>query len=144
MKAEYTNPRIDGADSQINVHGDAHRGEVYFDLAKAGEGNWKDLYLKGAKSLMDNWKHDKDTGEWLWQSQVFGPKRHYYGACHGLAGNANILLQGSDLLPDGYAETIIKRTISTLMTSVKQETNLANWSLCTKPNIDKLLVINWN
>jgi len=107
---------------------------------KTADGNWKDLYLKGAKSLMDNWKHDKDTGEWLWQSQVFGPKRHYYGACHGLAGNANILLQGSDLLPDGYAETIIKRTISTLKTSVKQEANLANWSLCTKPNIDKLLV----
>ena len=107
---------------------------------KTGEDHWKDLYLRGAKSLMDNWRHDADTGEWLWQSQVFGPKRHYYGACHGLTGNANILLQGADLLPNNYVETIIKRTVSTLKASVEQESNLANWSLCTKPKIEKLLV----
>lgn len=107
---------------------------------KTGDSHWKDLYLKGAKSLMDNWSHDTDTGEWLWQSQVFGPKRHYYGACHGLAGNANILLQGADLLPADYAEIIMKRTIATLKISVKREANLANWSLCTKPDINKLLV----
>ncbi len=107
---------------------------------KTGRNNWKDLYIKGAKSLIDNWTLDQDTGEWLWQSQVFGPKRHYYGACHGIVGNANILLQGEDLLPAGYTEMIMERTISTLQLSVKQYDNLANWTLCTKPNIDKLLV----
>jgi lantibiotic modifying enzyme len=107
---------------------------------KTGENHWKDLYIKGAKSLMDNWTQDTDTGQWLWQSQVFGPKRHYYGACHGLAGNANILLKGADLLPTGYTEIIMKRTISTLNISVKKQANMANWPLCTKPNIDKLLV----
>lgn len=105
-----------------------------------GKDHWKDLYLQGTKSLMDNWTLDKDTGEWLWQSQVFGAKRHYYGACHGLTGNTNILLQGADLLPMDNTETIIKRTVSTLIRSVKQEANLSNWTLCTKPNIDKLLV----
>lgn len=107
---------------------------------KTGKNHWKDLYLKGAKSLMDNWTQDSDTGQWLWQSQVFGPKRHYYGACHGIVGNANILLQGVDLLPSGYTEIIIKRTVSTLYSSVTQESNLVNWILCTKPNIEKLLV----
>ncbi len=107
---------------------------------KTGENHWKDLYIKGAKSLLDNWRQDTDTGEWLWQSQVFGLKRHYYGACHGLAGNANILLQGADLLSDDHTEMIMERTISTLNISVKQQANLANWTLCTKPNIDKLLV----
>ncbi|WDE09378.1 lanthionine synthetase C family protein [Thalassomonas haliotis] len=107
---------------------------------KTAKAHWKDLYLKGAKSLMDHWTQDPDTGQWLWQSQVFGPKRHYYGACHGITGNANILLQGADLLPPGYTEMIIKRTVSTLHRSAKQESNLANWTLCTKPNIDKLLV----
>jgi len=107
---------------------------------KMGKNHWKDLYVKGAKSLMDNWTQDNDTGQWLWQSQVFGPKRHYYGACHGITGNANILLQGADLLPSSYTEMIIKRTVSTLNSSVKQKGNLANWTLCTKPNIDKLLV----
>lgn len=107
---------------------------------KTGKNHWKDLYIKGAKSLMDNWTQDDDTGQWLWQSQVFGPKRHYYGACHGITGNANILLQGADLLPDGYVEMIIKRTVNTLSISVKQQSNLANWTLCTKPDIDKMLV----
>ncbi|MCK5905695.1 MAG: LanC-like protein, partial [Gammaproteobacteria bacterium] len=107
---------------------------------KTGKNHWKDLYVKGAKSLIDNWKQDKNTGQWLWQSQVFGSKRHYYGACHGITGNANILLQGADLLPDGYTEMIIKRTVGTLIISVKRKNNLANWTLYTKPDIDKLLV----
>lgn len=107
---------------------------------KTGKNHWKELYVKGAKALLDNWKLDTDTGEWLWESQVFGPKRHYYGACHGLTGNANILLQGADLLPDDSRPMILKRTISTLNISVEQDGNLANWKLCTKPNIDKLLV----
>ncbi len=107
---------------------------------KTGKKLWKDLYVKGAKSLMDNWTQDNDTGQWLWQSEVFGPKRHYYGACHGIVGNANILLQGADLLPDDYTEMIIKRTVKTLNLSVRQESNLANWTVCTESNIDKLLV----
>lgn len=101
---------------------------------------WKNIFVKGAKSLMENWKEDIETGEWHWQSQVFGPKRHYYGACHGISGNANILLQGADLLSKSCSEVIIERTISTLNISVKSEANLTNWTLCTKPNIDKLLV----
>lgn len=107
---------------------------------KTDKNHWKDLYLKGAKALIDNWKQDYETGQWLWQSQVFGPKRHYYGACHGIAGNANILLQGADLLPDGYTEMIAKRTVSTLKIAVKQKNNMANWCVCTKPDIDKMLV----
>jgi len=107
---------------------------------KTGKNHWKDLYVKGAKSLIDNWKQDKDTKQWLWQSQVFGTKRHYYGACHGITGNANILLQGADLLPDGYTKMIVSRTVNTLIISVKRKNNLANWTLYTKPDIDKLLV----
>jgi len=107
---------------------------------KTGDICWKNIFVKGAKSLMDNWQEDTETGEWHWQSQVFGFKRHYYGACHGISGNANILLQGADLLSDNCSEIIIDRTISTLNISAKREANLANWILCTKPNIDKLLV----
>lgn len=107
---------------------------------KTGRDHWKDIYIKGSQSLMNNWKQDSDTGQWLWQSQVFGPKRHYYGACHGITGNANILLQGVDLLPDGYTEMIVKRTVATLNFSVKRKNNLVNWVVCTKPNSDKLLV----
>lgn len=107
---------------------------------KTGDNCWKNVFVKGAKSLMENWIEDVETGEWHWQSQVFGPKRHYYGACHGITGNANILLQGADLLPSSSSKIIVNRTISTLNISAKREANLTNWVLCTKPNIDKLLV----
>jgi len=107
---------------------------------KTGEICWKDMFVKGAKSLMDNWKQDSDTGEWLWLSQVFGSKRHYYGACHGLAGNANILLQGASLLSYDDIEMVKDRSISTLNISARKEADFANWTLCTKPNIGKLLV----
>ena len=107
---------------------------------KTGDMCWKNIFVKGAKSLMDNWQQDSETGEWLWESHVFGPKRHYYGACHGVTGNANILLQGADLISDSYLEVIIERTVSTLNISAKKDINTANWPLCTKPNIDKLLV----
>lgn len=101
---------------------------------------WKTLFIQGAQSLMENWICDNNTGEWLWQSQVFGPKRHYYGACHGIVGNINILLQGAHLLPDLDTQLLIDRTITTLNLSAKKCNEMTNWSLCTKPTINKSLV----
>ena len=101
---------------------------------------WRDVYIQGAQSLLDNWQQDPESKQWLWQSKVFGPARHYYGACHGIVGNANILLQGIDLLDDNLIETIIERTVATLQLSAKSNDDMANWQLCTKPDIEKLLV----
>jgi len=101
---------------------------------------WRDVYIQGAQSLLAYWQQDKETKQWLWQSKVFGPARHYYGACHGVVANANILLQGIDLLSENLTEMIIERTVSTLQLSVKTNSNKANWQLCTKPDIEKLLV----
>jgi len=43
-------------------------------------------------------------------------------------------------LPEACADMIIDRTVSTLNISARKDANMANWVLCTKPNIDKLLV----
>lgn len=107
---------------------------------KTGQLCWRELYLKGAKALMDNWIQDAKSGEWLWQSQVFGHKRQYYGACHGVAGNANILLQGKDLLPHSWTQTIIQRAVSTLRASVKSNANLVNWPCYAKQEKGKFIV----
>lgn len=107
---------------------------------KTGKACWRELYIQGANSLMKHWKQDSASGQWLWQSKVFGPSRHYYGACHGIAGNANILLQGADLLEDDIADLIIERTVNTLKIAAKKNSGMTNWALCTKPDIDKLLV----
>jgi len=107
---------------------------------KTGEQQWQDIFVKGTQSLLNTWHQDPDTKQWLWQSQVFGPKRHYYGACHGVVGNANILLQGADLLSTDTTKLVIERTVSTLQIAAKKQSGVSNWSLCTKPDIDKLLV----
>lgn len=107
---------------------------------KTGKECWRELYIQGADSLMKHWKLHSDSGQWLWQSKVFGPSRHYYGACHGIAGNANILLRGVDLLEDDIEDLIIERTVSTLKIAAKKNSGMSNWALCTKPDIEKLLV----
>lgn len=107
---------------------------------KTGKACWRKLYIKGARVLLESWQKNSETGEWLWESQVFGIKRRYYGACHGVAGNANILLQGIDLLEDCDAKLIIERTVSTLSISVTQNDKLANWIHYAKPNVKKMLV----
>ena len=111
-----------------------------FLFRKTNDGIWKKLYLDGAKSLLDNWVLYSDTNQWLWESKVFGPSRHYYGACHGVVGNANILLQGVDLMDTNYTDLIIERTLSTLTLSAKRNSGMANWNLCTGPDIEKRLV----
>jgi len=107
---------------------------------KTADSQWKGLFIKGAESLMANWQLDSKSGEWLWRSQVFGMSRHYYGACHGVTGNANILLQGADLLPKAWQDIAIERTLTTLSISAKTQKSTKNWPICTKPNIEKLLV----
>uniref|UniRef100_A0A486XLQ5 BcDNA:LD28247 gene product from transcript CG2061-RA n=1 Tax=Rheinheimera sp. BAL341 TaxID=1708203 RepID=A0A486XLQ5_9GAMM len=107
---------------------------------KTGHERWKKLYQKGAKSLIDHWKQNSNTGSWLWRSEVFGKRRNYYGACHGLVGNANALLQGAKLLTDCHIEKVLNRTLSTLVISAIQEDGMSNWPLCSNPNTDKLLV----
>lgn len=101
---------------------------------------WKDLYISGAAALLENWQYDSKTKEWLWESQVFGVKRCYYGACHGIAGNANILLQGMDLLESDCSELIITRAVDTLSLSVEQNAEIANWVHYARPNVKKMLV----
>jgi len=107
---------------------------------KTADSQWRDLFIKGAESLMASWQLDSESGEWLWQSQVFGMPRHYYGACHGVTGNANILLRGADLLPEAWQYIVIERTLTTLSISAKTQENTMNWPICTKPNIERLLV----
>jgi hypothetical protein len=101
---------------------------------------WKNLYVQGAESLLANWQQDPDSGQWLWMSEVFGQHRQYYGACHGVAGNANILVQGVELLNEDLTELIIDRAVSTLNRAAITEGGLTNWFNYCNPKDDKRLV----
>lgn len=105
-----------------------------------GKPIWKELYIKGANALLENWLFDIESKQWHWDSQIFGVKRRYYGACHGVAGNANILLQGIDLLDTDYSELIVSRTVDTLQVSAVQYANNANWLHFANPPVNKMLV----
>ena len=107
---------------------------------KTGKTCWKRLYTQGAAALLEHWAQNNTTKEWLWESHVFGVKRCYYGACHGLAGNANILLQGIDLLESVDPELIISRSVDTLYASVEQDSDVANWLPFAEPNTKNMLV----
>ncbi|MEP3244599.1 MAG: lanthionine synthetase LanC family protein, partial [Sneathiella sp.] len=48
---------------------------------------WKAHYLNGAEALWSSWTEAREGDGWFWQSEIFGQKRSYLGACHGVVGN---------------------------------------------------------
>lgn len=104
------------------------------------DNTWRHLYRQGADILLKNCLLDKSTEQWLWQSEVFGFSRKYYGACHGLAGNTNILLQGRDLLEPSLVDEILERSVTTLERAVIWENAYCNWPNYQSPNPEKYLL----
>jgi len=94
---------------------------------ETGDEIWKDLYCRAAESLWQAWTLRPETGEWLWTSDIFGYVRSYYGACHGVAGNANAFLRGADLLPRDRTEVIVARVAGTLDRAALRDGADINW-----------------
>ncbi|BBM03529.1 LanC-like protein [Microbulbifer sp. GL-2] len=107
---------------------------------KTGDKRWCELYLKGASSLLKAWKLDENSSQWLWTSEVFGFSRRYYGACHGVAGNTSILLQGQEFFDRDVSNSILKRSIFTLNRAALITSNLVNWQLYDQQPSNKLLI----
>jgi hypothetical protein len=95
---------------------------------------WKDLYLAGARSLWETWTQQPERSEWLWNSRIFGSVRRYYGACHGIAGNAQVFLRATDILPAEWIEAVVQRTTRTLSLAASREGSHVNWPLCAEPD----------
>jgi hypothetical protein len=105
---------------------------------------WKDFYCEAAHSLWEAWAYAPATRQWLWRNEIFGSTRSYYGACHGVAGNAHALLRGADLLPDEWTETIIRRTADTLAEGAIRNDVCANWPLSADPPpVGKKRLVQW-
>jgi hypothetical protein len=105
---------------------------------------WKDLYCEAAHSLWEAWEYAPAARQWLWRNEIFGSTRAYYGACHGVAGNAHALLRGADLLPDEWTETIIRRTADTLAEGAIRNDRYANWPLSADPPpVGKKRLVQW-
>ncbi|MCP3984806.1 MAG: hypothetical protein GY723_10485, partial [bacterium] len=87
---------------------------------------WRSHSERLANSLAASWE-ERANGDWLWTSHVFGIQRSYYGACHGVAGNAGALLRAQEFLPELDAETIVRRVTRTLVGGALDERGEWNW-----------------
>ena len=120
-------------------------GMMYAALAlyrATGQERWKTHYLAGADALFDAWTEHAEGGGWLWQNRIFGEERNYLGACHGVAGNLNVLLRGRDLLPAQMIETAMARAAETLARHAQWHDGLANW-YASAPPVQGRLFMQW-
>ncbi|MDV7340363.1 LanC-like protein [Terasakiella sp. A23] len=120
-------------------------GMMYAALAlyrATNEDCWKSAFKHGAEALWLNWYQVADGSGWLWDNDIFGQKRSYFGACHGIAGNLNVVLQGADLLSDNHITNAIDRTIETLKSYALHENGMVNW-FASAPPIKGRLFVQW-
>ncbi|MEN8159690.1 MAG: LanC-like protein [Myxococcota bacterium] len=107
---------------------------------ETGDARWAEHYRAGAESLFAAWERQVDTGTWLWTSDVFGSVRRYYGACHGVAGNAGVLLRGAELLPAAWLETGLSRATEALRAGALESEAGPNWPVGADPSGTRRLV----
>jgi hypothetical protein len=111
---------------------------------ETGAARWSDHFRAGAESLWKSWTRRSDGGHWLWVHEIFGSVRGYYGACHGLAGNAGALFRGADLLhgtlPDDWAETALARCAETLERGALRDGDDLNWPVSEDASGQRRLV----
>ncbi len=98
---------------------------------RTGDSVWRGAFAEGARVLWESWRFDHERNGWFWTSDWIGPVRHYYCACHGLAGNAAALLRGAhlldDVLPRDWIDTAASRSFETLERGALREDGELNW-----------------
>jgi hypothetical protein len=101
---------------------------AWFLYQETGQQRWRDLYQQSADYLFSCWEFDTLHQCYIWVQHIYGENAKYLGVIHGFTGNVFALLQGMQLLSDDQQQQLISRTENTLMTTVKTEGDLANWS----------------
>ncbi|MGH0033774.1 MAG: lanthionine synthetase C family protein [Myxococcota bacterium] len=107
---------------------------------RTGDDRWRAAWLDCAESLLAHWKQRPESGLWLWRNEIFGSVRGYFGACHGVAGNAGALLEGSEWLSDDLVRSIVERTVSTLEAGAIRSGPDVGWPVSADPSGGRRLV----
>ncbi len=124
-----------GHPARETTSGEAGMMHAALTLHRAtGDERWAAHYRAGAHSLFEAWQRQPDTRTWLWTSEIFGSVRRYYGACHGLAGNAAALLSGAELLPPEWVETVLERCTQALRAGALESEAGLNWPVSADPS----------
>ena len=95
--------------------------------ARTAEQRWANLWVDGAKRLLDQWRWDEEVGAWLWTQQLGRFQTRYLGAAHGLVGNLHVLRRGGALLPAAEQAQVERRGIETLSRLAVVDALHANW-----------------
>ncbi len=107
---------------------------------ETGQARWREHTARLADALHASWERHRDTGSWLWRHEIFGGMRRYFGACHGVAGNAGELARASELLGDGRAPRTLERAAAALEAgAIGRDTDL-NWPVSPDPSGGRRLV----
>lgn len=99
----------------------------WFLYQETGQQRWCDLYRQNAAYLFSHWKFDTSHQCYIWVQHIYGTISMYLGAIHGFIGNIFVLQQGMQLLSTEQQQQLISRTEDTLISTAKNETDLANW-----------------
>jgi hypothetical protein len=93
-----------------------------------GDDRWRELWLRNARHLLSQWRHQSDVDCRLWTQDLYGEIVRLLGAGHGFAWNAGALLAGIDLLDPNEADELVTGASRTLVVTARREDGRANWS----------------
>ncbi len=119
------------------VTGMMHAALTLFE--KTDDERWLQRYINGANALVRARISD-GVNKGFWRSEVFGIVRHYFGACHGIAGNAGALLRGRDHLSNGTIEQAVWSAVATLEKEKIDDGSRINWPVSNEPEGSRVLV----
>lgn len=100
---------------------------AWFLYLETGQQRWRDLYKQSADYLFSTWEFDTLHQCDIWVQHIYGESAKYLGIVHGFAGNVFALLQGMPLLSDSQQQQLCSRAEKTILTTAKNEGDLANW-----------------
>jgi hypothetical protein len=88
---------------------------------------WATLVGDGVSALWSSWAFDREVRACIWTQKRADGTRQLLGAAHGVAGNAQALLQAAQLQTREHQRELLERTVDTLTRTAIRERGLANW-----------------
>ncbi len=98
-----------------------------FAFEATGEARWRELYVRNADRLWDEWAWSDHLDCHIWTQDLYQNVGIYLGAGHGFVGNAFALLRGRAHLPEARREALIPRIVRTTTMLAVREGGLVNW-----------------
>ena len=94
---------------------------------QTGEARWRDLWLRCADVLLDEFRADPEHGCRIWIQYRRGRLIRSIGAGHGFASNVHTLLRGAAVLGEARTAELHRAAAETATALCLDESGLINW-----------------